>query len=327
MKSKILLYVSVVALFASSCSSDDAIDVDFCEDTKITISCEKPYVSTLSGLNTILETYTTNAKLIFNKFLEGCYDVSDDKVAEIKSYISFHPSDDGGRSEELNRKLDSLFSIDVIIHELSHGLAGRYAGVNSNSCEIYKESKFFVTNGRDITVTNTKTFRASLLKSVVPIDLQESIYFKEYIDSDAHAASVTGVYALLDEFNAYYQGSLASFELLKAYEVLVETENDSGLYHVYLQNFENGVTSYYDFKYYILLYINYAKNTSRDVYTGIVENEDFWEVFTAVDIMFEGLINRWENAVQTDERLKPHTNYRYIKRYIDRISQELVSLD
>jgi hypothetical protein len=179
-----------------------------------------------------------------------------------------------------------LTSINTIVHEDNHTLHtfwGREVlkkKFGSFSDVFYSYDYFYLADGGFTLMKKTKTFPSREMVPAVPEDLR-TLRFPTYIETseDLQSTQHEGIYGLLDEFNSYYQGTRAAFNLLGVYE----KKGKSATWH----DFFSGVnTTYYgclEFRFFILKYLMFAKAHHPDIYQGILDNKAWCYTFLEVD--------------------------------------------
>jgi hypothetical protein len=129
---------------------------------------------------------------------------------------------------------------------------------------------------------------------VVPAKLQKQIFrYDTYIGEPRQylGSQVDGVYGLIDEFCAYYQGTKASFELYdfyykyrcNGYKNALEWAN-------YVQHIASSALAYYEFRTFISWYLGYAKEHDRKVYDNCIKNTHLRMAYTLIDNLYGPLV-------------------------------------
>ena len=201
-----------------------------------------------------------------------------------------------------------LTSINTVVHEENHGLNtfmpryilkdkfGRLSDV------FYEYDYFYLGDGQFTLVKKTPAFPSKELVPFIPERLR-TYRFADYINTDEKLQSTQneGIYGLLDEFNSYYLGTKAAFDLLPYYE----KKGSSVDWHDY---FTGVNTTYYgclEFRFYILKYLMYAKEHRPDMYRGFMKRKDLLYTFLAVDKNVSNLIRKYfENKTAIFKRLQ-----------------------
>jgi hypothetical protein len=192
--------------------------------------------------------------------------------------------------------------INTGVHETTHDFTSILAyknlldkgikniGMNNYLC-------FAPDKNNMITVRITKIFPSSELGNVVEDDFQTERFATYVFPSRAiMGTQVHGVYGLLDEFHAYYHGTKAIYDLKPFFET--EVKQTSANWIVYFKNIYSTYYAYAEFRYFILKYLIYAKQTQPDVYERIMENKEFKDAFLKTDKAYATLISEF-NANKT----------------------------
>jgi len=141
--------------------------------------------------------------------------------------------------------------MNTAVHEGNH--------VYTHSAGFPRTLSYFICSGETVNVTWTDVFPGRDIQDAIPENLR-TFRYKTYIVAPYSSSSTQdqGIFGLLDEFNSYYQGTLASCNLLGYYQKnLLKDRIDpyfdflSGIYGTYF--------AYYEFKYFIYTYLLYAK--------------------------------------------------------------------
>jgi hypothetical protein len=203
--------------------------------------------------------------------------------------------------------LDYLLSPQPTTEELSTAV--------HEACHAYTRSKrpglssfsFFISPKETITLSFTDTFSSKELAEVIPVHLREMRYRVYIVEREFR-----GVYSFLNEFNAYYHGTLASCDLLEYYRKEV-FKSDPGVFVECLRNVHANAYAYYQFKYFIFEYLLYAKAKHPEVYRKIIANKEFIEVFRKVDMLFANLIVRISDNEQKLSSMLTSRDYIFYK--------------
>lgn len=203
----------------------------------------------------------------------------------------------------------------TVIHELLHS----YNSTENNG------NYYFVEPGVRIYVPLTKTYKSKELNSYVRKGVQDSVFrygiyvgarstlpghnkkLKGINDTESNEASSIqqGIYGLLEEFNAYYYGAEAAYEL---YDYFLEKygEVNSSPWKDYKHAVMSEALAYYEFNLFFGWYMVYAKQKHPDVYEGISSNKAFRVVYTLLQDKFANLLNMAEKRLNTvKEKNKP----------------------
>ena len=192
-----------------------------------------------------------------------------------------------GKSEN-----DILTSINTLVHETCHGYTGKLylkalmdAGMDMDNSGY---SAFYLGNEEMKLVKHSKVFLSKEINNIVPNNLKTSRYkLYVYPSSSSMGSQLNGIYGLFDEYNAYYNGTKTSLDFYKYY---LENKNNPKGWLQFLSDFYGNYFAYLEFKTFMLIYMNYAEQKHKDVYDGILANEDFLYAFRKNDELWRKLI-------------------------------------
>lgn len=199
-----------------------------------------------------------------------------------------------------NEKKDILKSLNTVVHETCHGYTSRMVYVilsRKNMKPRGSYSAFYLGKGETVLVKQTKVFPSRKIHRYFPAKLKKgrlNFRFKTYIYPNASPILGTqrsGIYGLLDEFNAYYHGTKTAFDMMRYYKK--HMENTDKTWFKYLQSVYGTYYAYAEFKLFILTYLLYAKNNYPGVYRDIMNNRAFIKVFIKVDKNYSRLIKEF----------------------------------
>lgn len=184
-----------------------------------------------------------------------------------------------------NRTL--LEGVDTAVHEEYHSV--------SHSAS-WDETIYYAGNGILLPVTETEVYNSKEMIPYIPSDLRNTSRFDTYINTDeANLSSVkSGIYGLMNEFNAYGCGLNNTVALYDFYRANAKSVDD---WFQYVSQGANDRMAYAEFRYYMLTYMLYAKDKHPDVYQGILSNQGFKNTFRLVDDWFTGNVQKYEGTL------------------------------
>lgn len=219
------------------------------------------------------------------------------------------PSDYGGQTvsgdDDFTKWLDGdsereiVKSMNTLVHEMDHGYNGRvYLKLLKDeglSVESGDYSSFYLGNREAKLVKHTDIFITKEINSIFPQKLITGRYETYvYPSEEIMGSQKEGVYGLLDELNAYYNGTKTAFDF---YDYYKEKNNTPEGWSEYLSDFHGTYYAYLEFKTYILVYMLYAKEHYNNIYQGILANEDFLYALKKTD-------ERWATLILNFKDLK-----------------------
>lgn len=217
-----------------------------------------------------------------------------------------------------NSPEDIRTSLNTVIHESSHSFTSYYGYriLSENPPEDYQfgdDYSAFLISAQDITlIKHTEIFNSNELKKDIPKELR-TFRFNPYITPKSNLGSQKqGIYGLLDEYNAYYQGILMSYRLFPVYQEL--GESDPSAYHDYIQNMSSDRLAFYEFKYFIMAYLNRAKNEYPAIYQGLLNNTSLRRAYQQIHDSYQALLNAHDERLGA---LMKELNGQNIDAYIE----------
>jgi hypothetical protein len=212
-----------------------------------------------------------------------------------------------------------IASLNTVVHESMHGFTSRYAYVMLGESEETdyefgdQYSAFFLDKDQIYLVKHTEVFTSNKLKSEIPKALR-TFRYKPYITPKDNnlGSQIQGIYGLMDEWNAYYHGTKTAYDLFDYYKE--KASNDKKVYLEHVSNLAGTYFAYYEFKYYILKYLELAKKDYPETYEDILANTHLREAYTAIDTNFSKLLAQFEERLDTIENLVTSDNYTSVHR-------------
>jgi len=194
--------------------------------------------------------------------------------------------------------------LETLIHESTH----RY---NKEVWEWGKNfnHRYMVTPGRDLWARHTKLYRSCEFIAIAPKDAPSRIFrYGLYVGPDSHvSANSWGIYGMMDEFSAYYNGSRSAWI---GYH-LAKSRGDKKSMEIFEQRCLGTYFAWYEFRTFAGWYLTYAKLKHPDVYKETMENRDIAKVFAELDREFGDLAEKAEKEFSESWILE-----QYEKEYI-----------
>ena len=188
-------------------------------------------------------------------------------------------------------------SLGTVVHEINHGYTNllalnEKATKNLTKLADKRASLFFINANQQILVPHTTTFPSKLMANEIKSDFRKFRY-DEYITSTNTILGTqqSGVYGLMDEWNAYFQDTRTNYELYDYF--VAETKQGPGDWARYLSQVNGVFYAYAEFKYFILTYLQYAQKNQPTIYQAIMANAAFKESFQAIDKGYANLIQQY----------------------------------
>lgn len=331
MKKSAILFCAILIVCASCKKNTDdtsnniIIDAPICDaETLCELDCQKPDNETTKRVLQLLVQNESNGAYIINQYLRRCHLQSElTKTEQIEAYIEPGCAKNDLDIDEAYPFLDTLFSLSVVTHEMSHALEASMSTSAEDCCERETMMKLFINDATTINIEYTKVVSAQEIGKIVPIYFQENGFYGLYIGSGMHDCAISGIYGLMSEFHAYYQNTYYAFENIDTLLDLYNASNNN----IYLKALTYGVESsyltYYDFKYYQLAYLDYCRQYVPEVYTAIKQNDAFWEAFDLIDGYFGRIIDDYLSFLSDNQQINAYSYHNDNTEYINRITQEI----
>lgn len=188
-----------------------------------------------------------------------------------------------------------ITSLNTVVHESMHGLTSRlpYELILKNDNLSYKMddeySAFYVNKDSIFLVKHSPVFNSNKISNEIPKALR-TFRYKPYISPKSAnlGSQVNGIYGLMDEWNAYYFGTQTSYDLFEYFQ-----SKSSSNYEVYLEHISNlagTYYAYYEFKYFMLKYLEFAKTNERVIFDGIMANTELRKAYNSIDDRYTQLL-------------------------------------
>ncbi|MCB9232048.1 MAG: hypothetical protein H6581_10315 [Bacteroidia bacterium] len=183
--------------------------------------------------------------------------------------------------------------LNTVVHESCHELNDLVAD-RDPSWEY--DAGYFIAEGVEIPVKKGPVYNSIALNAFVTDSLQKKIFrYKTYIgekDGMYISSQSSGIYGMLDEFDAYYQGTLASYELYDYYyKNRCHGFEDEMAWAEYLKEVTSTHYAFYEFRIFISWYLQYARLKHPEVYETCMANTRLRLAFTLINDAYARLID------------------------------------
>jgi len=202
----------------------------------------------------------------------------------------------GGKHVPWDKETSDIKVLDVIssvVHESTH----RFCRSGS-----WNSIKFVVSDSRFISVPETDDFKANFIVEDMlrrNPKVKDMFRFDTYVGSNG-GGSCTGIYDLINEYCAYYNGTSTALILYEVFkDKHAENEEDVNYYNAsseekFFRDMErklavdmmSSVTAFYQFNSFIGAYLIYAKENYNEVYTDIINNSMLVDSYSTVTYNF-----------------------------------------
>jgi len=205
-----------------------------------------------------------------------------DAESDIKNYTIYA----NGTTHE-----DMLENFGTVIHESCHGFNFNIGIDRMQKTGFQHQYQgYYISPSVKIAVPQLATYRSTVLNKVVPKSWQKKIFrYDTYVGDGSEVSSqVNGIYGMIDEFVAYYQGTKANIELQSYYESFCDYSNVE-CWTEYLTEPSSSLYAYYEFRLFIAWYLKHAKKNYPKVYQETMGNQALRVVYTLTDRLFANL--------------------------------------
>jgi hypothetical protein len=182
--------------------------------------------------------------------------------------------------------------LSTAVHEITHGYTGQmgFQLLVDRGLPYGEGAQAILADGDPWLVPYTARFPSLEMDATFPADARPSRY-DGYIGPDAPAnlgTQVHGVYGLVDEYAAYYQGARTLVDLWPWVRDVAPA--DPWLAVNYAVDLDAEVAAYADFTLYILHYLVHARDHQPAVYEGVTANDGFRQAFIDVHDAYAALV-------------------------------------
>lgn len=195
-------------------------------------------------------------------------------------------------------KIELLGELPIAVHEVNHGLTNgkAYTECNRRGLQGLNNNYYFYTPaGNEILVrSNLRFFPTNRIIPLIPKE-KRSFRFDTYVEGNT-STQTDGLLGLLDEFNSYGHSLATAYVLKKSYLEIPGMELSH--YISWRQDMHSYVQSYYEFKYFLLQYLLYAKTNERALYAEIKNSPDLMLAIETINSDFLDVINKFDQEDQ-----------------------------
>ncbi len=174
------------------------------------------------------------------------------------------------------------YAADTCVHESFHGYVGNHYSYDWGSrCWSHG---YYIQQGKMIYIQERAHFKTEEWAKDIPANLRTFRYDTYVAEGASPSANQNGAYGLLNEFSAYYWGMHNQLQFYPYY-----CTSPTGL-DTLTTACTNGIQAFCEFRFYILGYLNYAKNNHYDVYQSFMNNQEFVNVYCIMERKHENQI-------------------------------------
>lgn len=194
-----------------------------------------------------------------------------------------------GNFTSSNKVGDLVDAFGDYVHENYHSFNWSFASFNKRY--------YYIDDETILSVESYDVFNSHKVNSIVPDKLEKEIFrYDTYVgsreDLNMLDSKTNGIFGLLEEYAAYYQGSKASLEL---YPYLQKTFGYSNkqVWHEYLTRPTSSLYALYEFKLFISWYLQYAQKHDKALYHRITHDDRLKLVYTVISSRFEDELEKY----------------------------------
>ena len=212
------------------------------------------------------------------------------------------PTANPGKWLDGKSELEVMGSMNTMVHESHHEFTGAYylKLLEDDLPEDFDGRKsyrsFFLSADEIILVRLDDLYNAHELKNDIPKSMRTFRFDPYIIPRDRYLSSqVSGIYGLINEFNAYYQGTLMIMKMYPRY-LEISRQNIKAL-QSFVQHIGHSYAAFYEFKYFSLMYLKRAEDRYANVYRAALANQALREVYTKVHHRYKTLIDEYDQLL------------------------------
>lgn len=203
--------------------------------------------------------------------------------------------------EWMDKSLPILERIETAVHEQTHVL--------TRMSNVWTRNDYYVGNGQTITVNMGNVFDSVEMVPILDPTLNDlSFRFDTYVSSKAEAivgSRQQGIYGLFNEFTAYCWGANTKTLTWDVYLNYVHRYEPAS--HRLMSSSE---VEYCEFMYWMLSWMQYAKDHYPAIYSQVLANTEFKRAFKIVDDKFQSVL-----AAQKSLELFSHYSDETVQKY------------
>jgi hypothetical protein len=207
---------------------------------------------------------------------------------------------------ELKDVKSFLNSISTTVHETTHAFDSQIpymrAKQGENVTNLSKSEGFYINEflSYSYNYPSTKLFPSIELAHSIPESLQ-TLRYKTYIMAQSlQSTQSSGIIGLMEEFNAYYQGSKVIYDLYP----LFQQEYTTSVYWEWPTSFISNADAFYEFDFFIKEYLLYAKTNHPELYEELYNDYNFRTIYQTVRKQFKELITQYEKKYDVITKTK-----------------------
>lgn len=238
---------------------------------------------------------------------------------------------------ELKDTSSFLSSISTTVHETTHGLDSQipymFAKRGEKVENLSLTEGFYIDENIQYYLDYPKTalFPSIDVVKIIPINLQTFRFNTYMVAKPTQSTQNSGIIGLMEEFNAYYQGSKVIFDLFPLFKEKYPTRVACEWPSTFISNAD----AYYEFDFFIKEYLLYAKTNHPALYNELKNDYMFKLIYQTIRRNFGSMISQYEKKY--DELVKvnksgwstsKHSNiYDVLNKQINSDRYQSISID
>jgi len=222
-----------------------------------------------------------------------------------------------------------LEEITVVIHESTHGFE---IGYLITSPPYGRINRFIVSPNKYVEVKETEVIRTSVIASemIQRNDVVKEIgAFNTYVNldySDNMSSNLNGIYGLMNEYCAYYNGASSAYILYSEFKKEEKLAINDSISEWYKDRKEDlgfdafsQMSAFYKFNSFIAAYLIYVQENNPNIYNKIMNNTELLRAYAIVTNNYQKLAEEIQNEFPENEMPNGKVVYsmnRYFQKYI-----------
>jgi hypothetical protein len=214
------------------------------------------------------------------------------KIIKQVDSMALHPPFD--RFAEGDTEFDVRNAVGTMVHEMNHSY-GALLAWKMKPKEAKNYMCYYLADDDHRLVRYTPVFPTEQMGRTIPKNLR-TFRFETYIFNPKEkiplTSNVLGIYGLLDEWVAYYQGTLTDVKMHCWYEE--NTPGNAEDWYDYFSNVGSAINAHQEFRFYCLAYLLHAQRHHPDMYKEMMQNQEMVETFLKVNELFSKLLLNYD---------------------------------
>ena len=189
----------------------------------------------------------------------------------------------------------------TIVHETTHHLSGVFADeYRETNPEATAIDVYYLNSEVQIRVTRFDVFNAKILAETIEDSVQTKIFrFRTYLAERGGLFPTStqpyGIYGMMDELNAYAQGTSANLELFDYFkEHRCDGYNQPYEWIKYVSEVASSIPAYYEFRLFISWYLQHARKHEPEIFDQLWHQKELRVAYTLIEQNFAQLLADYE---------------------------------